>query len=228
MTQLSFDFGEQHNRNTAVRDLMPQKLQLMCEFLRNAHVQLSQVSPDGRINSAVSEQNVLLALIKRFPDIDIPDGKSRKWYDFSFRDEDGNFYPVNIKISKMSSTPDNVSSKTGVFYAITGIVPPKEYGWENFWDELHSNEHNPSNGSDYYFIIINKNDTSDVFCTSLKHLNEVRTNGNNFPFQCCWDKNRTLVDRTDEEAREFLLNTLKESVEKDTMARNYYRVYGNR
>lgn len=224
-------FNEESKRN-AVKSVsngkdFPEELEQMCEYLKNERVHLSHLTPDGRLNSAIDERSVLSAITKGFNYVSVPDGKSRKWYDFSFYDKNGNFVPVNVKISDLSSpTSDNVSSKMGLYYAVTGLLPLKDYEWDVFWDKLKEGMDNDSEDADYYFLVINKNDVSDVFCTSLKHLTSVTTNGNNIPFQCNWSANRIPTYRDNDEAKKFLVEAFGESVKKDRMAINYYRVFG--
>ncbi|MBP5723047.1 MAG: hypothetical protein J6X18_05680 [Bacteroidales bacterium] len=214
-------------RNVTTDGTFPKKIEEMCAYLSEQKLSLIELSPDGRINSALSESNVLDILKKGFPELTVPNGKSREWYDCAFRDDDGNFIPINIKISTMKSTPDNVSSKSGLFYTLTGVIPEKEYEWPEYFDKLNENIGKGWDSADYYFIVINKNDTSDVFCTSQKHLNVLVPNGNNLPFQCAWGANRIPIYRTNKESKEFLMGALTESIERSNeIYQNYHRVFG--
>ncbi len=69
-------------------------------------------------------------------------------------------------------------------------------------------------GYDYYFLVINKNNTKDCFYTSLKRIKVLVPNGNNLPFQCDWSKNREFSDRSEIEAMKYILNIYIQSWDK--------------
>ena len=106
----------------------------------------------------------------------------------------------------------NLNCKLGIYYALTGKIPPfhNEVSWEIYFEKLK--EDLKANDRDYYFLIINKNNPSDVFATSLKCLKNIVPNGNNLPFQAKWEDNRQMVKRDFEEAKEFLLGTFEQSL----------------
>ncbi len=135
----------------------------------------------------------------------------RDWVDFSFVKNDI-FYPVNIKVST-TKTADNLNCKLGIYYALTGKIPYFNNGivWEEYFKNLSQNI--ASNITDYYFLIINKNDTSDIFYTSLKQLEQLVPNGNNLPFQAKWDENRNLILRNFEESKKFILDNFAASLQ---------------
>ena len=141
-------------------------------------------------------------LIEKNYDIEIP--RHRAWADF-FIDE----IPINIKITT-TETADNASSKNGLYYALTGKIYVGNTSWHSFLKSLKENMAETDN--DYYFLIINKKDSNDVFYNSLKRLNKVQPNGNNLPFQIKWNENRTPKDRTFEEAKKLLLVGLGKSI----------------
>lgn len=47
-----------------------------------------------------------------------------------------------------------------------------------------------NNNRDYYFIVINKTEITDVIINSIKGLIKLTSNANNLPFQICWNNNR--------------------------------------
>ncbi len=57
-----------------------------------------------------------------------------------------------------------------------------------------------------------KNDPKDIFINSLKGIQTLQPNGNNLPFQCKWDNNREIVQRSFMESKNFILSALAESV----------------
>ena len=58
------------------------------------------------------------------------------------------------------------------------------------FDKLNNKKYNKNNKKDYYFIVLNKTDASDIIVNSVKGLTTLTPNINNLPFQVCWNKNR--------------------------------------
>ncbi|MCX2683449.1 restriction endonuclease [Campylobacter sp. MIT 21-1685] len=183
----------------------PQKLYEIVEFLQQQNLTLSINSRDGRVNSAFNEDEIFNLLCRNFV---INRQNMRDWFDFSF-EENGDFYPVNIKITKLST--DNLNCKLGIYYAFTGKIPhfDNEISWLKFFQAIRANAE--QNSRDYYFLVINKNDTRDIFATSLKSLNVLTPNGNNLPFQANWAKNKILQNRNFTEAKDFILGAMAKS-----------------
>jgi len=181
-------------------------LQDMVDFLRENPVRLINDNDDGRINSATNENIVLDKLSTKF-DINIP--QVRCWYDFVMQLQNKLF--VNVKISDLSNnSADNCSSKLGMGYALCGIENLPIH-WEKF-HQILANE--LKTGYDYYFLVVNKNNTSDCFWTSLKRIKTLTSNGNNLPFQCDWSQNRDFSSRSEIEATRYILKTYIESWDK--------------
>lgn len=189
---------------------MERYLDSLVSWLRANPVTLSSRSNDGRVNSIANEDEILESLNQSpFGGI-INNPPIREWHDFSLRTPDGEIY-INIKVSDLNnSAADNLSSKKGMGYALTGLtnLPDK---WESF-NEIVSQ--NIRSGYDYYFLVVNKNDSTDIFWTSLKRIKRLQPNGNNLPFQCNWAANREWADRTEEEAIEYILNVYLQSWDK--------------
>lgn len=160
-------------------------------------------------------------LIEQKFDINRP--SMRDWVDFSFTEND-NFIPVNIKVST-TKTADNLNCKLGIYYALTGKIPTFNNGisWEQYFKNLYENLQ--ENNKDYYFLIVNKDTINDVFATSLKGLSKAVPNGNNLPFQAKWDDNRSIKDRTFDEAKSFILSCFGESLKLRAEAYFYYIKY---
>jgi hypothetical protein len=150
-------------------------------------------SNDGRITSAILEKivndfiqanpNINKILASEKMHIIIP--KEREWYDVCFANDDYTlFVPVNIKISNFMYS-DNIASKKGLYYACTGKIPQnKDFEgthditqedslrtnkWNEFYEKLERDIDCHQNG-DYYLLVINKQDSSDTYFTSLKTL----------------------------------------------------------
>ncbi|WRE72281.1 restriction endonuclease [Helicobacter pylori] len=182
--------------------MVPTQLNEIAEFLKTNPYNLSQPLQDGRLNSSVNEEEILNT-IKHFFPIQLP--KAREWWDFSFEENDI-FYPVNIKTTT-TKTADNLNCKLGIYYALCGLVPEfnNEIAWEKYFQKLHKGL-GTNTDRDYYFLIINKNDPKDVFINSLKGIQTLQPN--NLPFQCKWDNNREIVQRSFIESKNFILSAL--------------------
>ncbi|WQW00164.1 restriction endonuclease [Helicobacter pylori] len=186
--------------------MVPTQLNEIAEFLRTNPYNLSQPLQDGRLNSSVNEEEILNTIKGNFP-IQLP--RAREWWDFSF-EENKIFYPVNIKTTT-TKTADNLNGKLGIYYALCGLLPEfnNEIAWEKYFHKLHKDLGTNTN-RDYYFLIINKNDPKDVFINSLKGIQTLQPN--NLPFQCKWDNNREIVQRSFIESKNFILSALAKSV----------------
>lgn len=207
--------------------VIEQALDFIVNSLKKDTVTLSHIVEDGRINSVKNEDEVIdkiksskkISLYLQANSLKIGTPKSREWFDFTIESEDTSannyFCPVNIKVSKLG-TADNLNCKLGIFYALTGCIPSSVslnngVGWEKFFKS--TDKHMAKNkDKDYCFLVVNKNDITDVFWNSLKRLNKIVPNGNNPPFQCKWSDNKTKTERTYIEARKFILSCLEQTV----------------
>ncbi|WP_367746972.1 restriction endonuclease [Helicobacter pylori] len=194
--------------------MIPTQLNEIAEFLKTNPYHLSQPLQDGRLNSSVNEEEILNT-IKHFFPVQLP--KAREWWDFSFKKNDI-FYPVNITTTK---TADNLNCKLGIYYTLCGLLPEfnNEIAWEKYFQKLHKDLGTNTN-RDYYFLIINKNDSKDIFINSLKGIQTLQPN--NLPFQCKWDNNREIVQRDFNESKNFILSALAKSV---TLRANIYLAF---
>ncbi|GAA8648863.1 hypothetical protein HpDR76_11990 [Helicobacter pylori] len=186
--------------------MVPTQINEIAEFLKTNPYNLSQPLQGGRLNSSVNEEEILNTIKDYFP-IQLP--RVREWWDFSFEENDI-FYPVNIKTTT-TKTADNLNGKLGIYYALCGLLPEfnNKIAWEKYFQKLHKDLGKNTN-RDYYFLIINKNDPKDVFINSLKGIQTLQPN--NLPFQCKWDNNRKIVQRSFIESKNFILSALAKSV----------------
>lgn len=181
-------------------------------YMSNKNMKFSATG-DGRLDSAESESVVIAHLQNLFADSDVkvhPAPKERHWYDVLIEYND-KIYPINIKMTT-GERADNVSSKIGLFYALTGRWPELETGltkWEKY-NTLLTQYFNPETDADYYFIVYFKEDETFLF-TSLKRLNTLVANGSNLPFQCKWSDNCEATVRSKEEQAFYLINTYFDS-----------------
>ncbi|MBH0283304.1 restriction endonuclease [Helicobacter pylori] len=196
--------------------MVPTQLNEIAEFLRTNPYSLSQPLQDGRLNSSVNEEEILNTIKGNFP-IQLP--RAREWWDFSF-EENKIFYPVNIKTTT-TKTADNLNGKLGIYYALCGLLPEfnNEIAWEKYFQKLHK-DLGKNTDRDYYCLIINKNDPKDIFINSLKGIQTLQPN--NLPFQCKWDNNREIVQRSFIESKNSILSALAESV---TLRANIYLAF---
>ncbi len=197
--------------------LQTNPLDEIVKFLQRNPLRLWAKSISERTNSSVNESEVLKYLVQ----LKTPTGyhyvfpatKSQAWYDFKIQNPycpDNKIF-VNIKITNLDKpSADNVSAKQGMGYALTGIEDmPKE--WDKFHELLRTQI---ELGFDYYFLIINKNNTSDCFWTSLKRIETLVPNGNNLPFQCNWSQNKFPINRNEIEATDYILSIYNKSCKK--------------
>ena len=170
---------------------------------------LIELSSDGRINSALNEEVIYNHIVNILgTDYQLEKMRDRYWYDMSIKYKN-EFFPINIKISTGNSA-DNASSKKGLFYAMTGIIPDNVKGintWAIFNKEL-STHFDFNADSDYYFLVYFKNDNKFLF-TSMKRLNKVVVNSNNLPFQIKWKDN---IEETTRNKKEQCLYLLKQFI----------------
>jgi hypothetical protein len=187
---------------------IPPMLEDIVLYLKEQNLQLSAQSSDGRVNSAINEDEILKCILWKF-DVKIP--RKREWYDFCIENET-NFYPVNIKVTDTTHT-DNLNCKLGIYYALTGLLPdfPNESPWYVYFEKLKENL-GKSKDKDFYFLVFNKQKSQDIFLNTLKGLQKLQENGNNLPFQCKWDNNRTLENRSFEQAEKFILSVFGKSI----------------
>lgn len=189
----------------------------------NAHI-----SDDGRVNSILDEKSIIEYLKAIFPGHVVEAPQERYWYDVALRFGD-EFYPINIK-SSTGESADNISSKGGLLYAVTGIDPSTRYivPFANFEEALYDNiDYNGT--SDYYFVVFFKNSHQLLF-TSLKRINTLVPNGNNLPFQCKWRDNIQPTTRSNTEQIDYLISMYVQSVMKklNSHVRTMERYFGGR
>ena len=169
---------------------------------------------DGRLDSAESESDVIKHLHSLFDDtevkvVDAP--KPRFWYDVFF-ELDGKRYYTNVKVTTGKQS-DNVSSKFGLFYTLTGILPDEVNENINNWGPYNKKlleNLNYNTDADYYFVIYFK-ESQTFLVTSLKRIQTLSSNGSNLPFQCKWSSNHTFSNRTLKEQCDYILNVYYDS-----------------
>jgi len=168
------------------------------QYLKLRAFQFSTQNEDGRINSCIDEDEIIKLLIEKFGD-KIKKPKIRMWYDILAFDYIYGWIPINIKTTT-TLTSDNTGNLAMCVYAYTdeNLDIHRDKSYENgkmsdvLFSKLQNKKYNANNKKDYYFIVLNKTDASDIIVNSVKGLTTLTPNINNLPFQVCWDKNRVF------------------------------------
>jgi hypothetical protein len=168
------------------------------KYLESRAFQFSTQNEDGRVNSSIDEDEVIKLLIENFGQ-KIKKPKIRMWYDILAFDDMYGWVPINIKTTT-TITSDNTGNLSMCVYAYTNEILDihMDKSYENgkmsviLFNKLKNKKYNANNKKDYYFIVLNKTDASDIIVNSLKGLTILTPNINNLPFQVCWDKNRVF------------------------------------
>jgi hypothetical protein len=167
------------------------------KYLELQAFQFSSQNEDGRINSCLDEVKVVRLLSEKFGSrIKIPE--KRHWYDILAYDYIYGWIPINIKTTT-TLTRDNTGNFAMCVYAYTNEVldihSKKSYDngimTDILFNKLENKEYNFISKKDYYFIVLNKRDSSSIIVNSVKGLTQLTPNINNLPFQVCWNNNKT-------------------------------------
>lgn len=170
-------------------------------YLKLQAIQFSSQNEDGRINSCMDEEVVIKLLIEKF-DKRIKKPRIRMWYDILAFDNMYGWIPINIKTTT-TTTSDNTGNLAMCVYAYTNVSNlildiHRDKSYENgkmsdiLFNELKNKRFSTNTKKDYYFIVLNKTDNTDIIVNSVKGLTILMPNINNLPFQVCWDKNRVF------------------------------------
>jgi len=168
------------------------------KYLKLQEFQFSIQNEDGRINSCIDEDEVIKLLITNFGN-KIKKPKIRMWYDILAFDYMYGWIPINIKTTT-TTTSDNTGNLAMCVYAYTDEILDihEDKSYQNgdmsniLFNKLNNKNYNTSNKKDYYFLVLNKTDTSDIIINSIKGLTILTPNINNLPFQVRWDKNKVF------------------------------------
>jgi hypothetical protein len=118
------------------------------------------------------------------------------WYDILVLDFIHGWQPVNIKTT--TTTSDNTGNLAMCVYAYTNHDIHLRQGKDTengkmsviLLEKLKCKNYNKVGHRDYYFIVLNKTDSTDVIINSVKGLAHLTPNINNLPFQIHWGRNR--------------------------------------
>ncbi len=217
-------------------NVLPRELLQIQKYLQKNKLLLPSGSGDARRDSGVAEKEVISHLqnhnwgdfLIRSPNTG--KGHNRSWYDIMVKE-----YYCDIKISELK-TADNTNAKKAIFYFLTGLDPEEKQisnAEKVFFSEMRQNEKSDEKRG-FYYLIINKIDSSDSFIINLKGLKKLQVAPNNLPFQCNWNENREPENRTWQKAKEFLLSNWAKGIKKKLentkkgMPEHYPEYFNNR
>ena len=212
------EFIEESYDETISAEDTPECLLKIVEFINSINLNLNNTS-DGRVGSIHDEDDVINCLkeseefIVSEKEMDSYDNdkiyivkpRIREWFDIEVIYNNNHYY-VNIKSSNLT-TFDNIGSVSSLMFGLFGIKKSmKNLSKADMYSELfkeynkhEENGYDDIKNSDYYFLVINKRQTSKCFITSLNRINKnsIRPNGSNLPFQCKWIRNskKILLDK---------------------------------
>lgn len=194
---------------------LPNIMYAVQKYLKLQSFEFSKQNQDGRINSCVDEDVVIKFLNNKFGERVITP-KIRMWYDILLFDYVYGWIPVNIKTTT-TLTSDNTGNLAMCVYAYTNenldIHRGKSYDngkmSEILFKKIRLKEYNLKNKKDYYFLVLNKKDSTDIIINSVKGLNALTPNINNLPFQVCWNKNRIFTYKNINKNLQLFINCLQ-------------------
>lgn len=194
---------------------LPLIMYKMQNYLKSKAFSFSTQNEDGRINSCIDENEVIKLLIEKFGE-KIKKPRIRMWYDILVFDYMVGWVPINIKTTT-TKTSDNTGNLAMCVYAYTNemldIHRVKSY--ENgkmsvvLFDKLKNKGYNKNSKKDYYFVVLNKTNASDIIVNSVKGLSVLTSNINNLPFQVNWDKNREFKYENIDKKIKMFINCLQ-------------------
>ena len=195
--------------------MIPKILEDVAEAVRKEKIAISEaVEGESRVAS-LKDEGTVIRFLKSDPVLGeyILSEKARKFGDMLVLDYDGiTEYVVNIKTSIGSS--DNATSRIGFLYALTDIEHeelPGNTNWEKF-DNLIKSRKADIPTKDYWFLCVDKNDSSNVMIRGAKQINCWKENANPANLlQIAWKKEKALlpVERTYDEAYDVLVGGIK-------------------
>ena len=173
---------------------LPLILYKIKNYLEKTMFDFSSQTNDGRINSCLDEDNIIKLLEKKY-DNKIKKVDKRHWCDILVFDKIYGWLPVNIKTTT-TTTSDNTGNLAMCVYSYTDEKLDLNKSYNNgemseiLFKKLKNKEYNKIYKKDYYFIVLNKTNQSDVIINSVKGLIHLTPNINNLPFQVKWNDNK--------------------------------------
>jgi hypothetical protein len=195
---------------------LPLFLYVIQQYLTKFICEISNDMDDGRINSCKDENTIIANIQKSFPyRIRVPD--KRFWFDILILDRLYGWLPVNIKSTTMQ-TADNTGNLAMCVYGFTDYQMDP-YSCKNTYNngkmadvlikKIQTQSFNTLPKRDYYFLVINKKNPTDIIINSLKGLHKLTPNINNLPFQVKWIDNRDFEYKPIKQSVEYFIKTLQ-------------------
>lgn len=200
--------------------MIPKILEDIAEIIRKEKIVISEaVEGEGR-GGSLKDEGTIIRFLENDPILGeyILSEEARRFGDMTVLDYDGETkYVVNIKTSIGSS--DNATSKIGFLYALTDMEPeemPKNMNWKKFMELLNDRKADIPT-KDYWFLCVDKNNSSNVMIRGAKQINCWTENANPANMlQIGWKKEKELtpIERTYDESYEVLVGGIKRCIAK--------------
>ena len=200
--------------------MIPKILKDVAEIIRKEKIVISEaVEGEGR-GGSLKDEGTIIRFLENDPILGeyILSEEARRFGDMTVLDYDGETkYVVNIKTSIGSS--DNATSKIGFLYALTDMEPeemPKNMNWKRFRELLNDRKADIPT-KDYWFLCVDKNNSSNVMIRGAKQINCWTENANPANMlQIGWKKEKELtpIERTYDESYEVLVGGIKRCIAK--------------
>lgn len=200
--------GNKYRRNN-----LPNSIRSIHKYLESCKLSCSSTSQDGRTNSCLDENYIIQKLLESSFKERLYIPESRHWFDMAIRDFKYGWLPINIK-STTTQTADNTGNLAMCVYALTNYDMEIKSSYQNgnmskkLIDGIINKHYNYNLKRDYYFIVINK-DNSSVISNSLKGLTDLTPNINNLPFQVKWCNNKNFKYKSINEVIEMIKQAIK-------------------
>ena len=215
---------------------IPYALEYTVNLLQNSSLVFESINKDKRNDSSLAEDKIIEYLENHSDNIQYISAPIREWYDVKIIDKINNLeYYVNIKSpGTINSKGDCASSAIeSVGYVLTGISPENvKYSkdWKKYFKWLSENI-NPNNKEDYWYLVVPKEDIKKTFVNSMRGLSVLQPNGNGLPFQIAWSKNTEYNPTNTSQDFYKIFNALYQSWEKRanpflTLQENYEQILG--
>ena len=191
---------------------LPLVLYSIRNYLKTKQVFFSNITSDGRINSSIDEETIIKKLMVRYPER-IQRPNVRMWYDIKVYDFRHGWIPVNIKTTT-TTTSDNTGNLAMAVYAYTNFPMNIDNSYCNgpmskVLLSCLSNNNINTGDRDYYFLVLNKNDPSEIIINSVRGLSILTPNMNNLPFQVCWKRNREYEHKCIKKSLKMFIECIK-------------------
>jgi hypothetical protein len=201
--------------------MIPKILEDVAEIIRKEKIAISEaVEGEGR-GGSLKDEGTVVRFLKSDPILGkyILSEKARKFGDMIVLDYDGvTEYVVNIKTS-LGGT-DNATSKIGFLYALTDMElheMPGNMDWMKFMELLNDRKADIPT-KDYWFLCVDKNDSSNVMIRGTKQINCWYENPNPANIlQIAWKKEKALptAKQTYAEVYDVIVGGIKRSFQKN-------------